>query len=191
MRALREQLLQRWFDGPPSHRALLLAGVERDEGRSFITANLAVAFAQLGAKTLVVDADLRRPSQHALFKLRNRGGLSNLLAGRPRGGEIVEIPALPSLSVLPSGPLPPNPQELLARPRMAQLLANLYQRYEVVLVDSPAAADCADAQTLSRHVAGTCLIARRGRTPVEQLGSLDAAMRQAGTNVIGAVFNDH
>ena len=88
------------------------------EGRSYITANLAVLFSQMGKRTLVIDADLRKPRQHRIFGLPGKIGLSALLAGRAGAEVMCDIPQLPGLTVLPAGVLPPNPQELLSRPRL-------------------------------------------------------------------------
>ncbi len=191
MRALREQLMQRWFDGSRTQSALLMAGVDRSEGRSFITANLAVAFAQLGARTLLIDADLRNPVQHTLFKLKNRRGLTHILSGRSNQSEIVQLPFLPALAILPSGPLPPNPQELLARAPLAGLIADVTGRFDVVLIDSSASSSSADVQAIARRIGGTCLIARRNRTSLERLADFDNSLQHAGSKVVGVVFNDY
>ena len=191
MRALREQLLQRWFDGSRAQTTLLMAGVERSEGRSFVSANLAVAFAQLGARTLLIDGDLRHPVQHTLFKLSNRRGLSTLLSGRGTHADIVQLPFLPSLSILPAGPLPPNPQELFARPPLARLLEELAAGYDAVLIDSSASSHSADVQSIARRVGGTCLIARRNRTPIDRLRDFDASLERMGCAVVGVVYNDY
>jgi receptor protein-tyrosine kinase len=117
LRAVRSQLMLRWFDAEIGHKTLAVVSASRADGRSFTAANLAVVFSQLGERTLLIDADLRNPSQHQLFRLENKLGLSSLLAGRAELAEaITRIPGLIDLSVLPAGATPPNPQELLARP---------------------------------------------------------------------------
>ena len=105
----------RWFDRAEERQVLTIVGAERGEGRSYLAANLAIVFSQLGERTLLVDADLREPRQHYLFHLENQIGFSTLLAGRSREEAIVRIPDLAGLSVLPAGPTPPNPLELLNR----------------------------------------------------------------------------
>ena len=107
----------RWFDTDPAHKALAIISGERREGRSYIAANLAVVFSQLGEHTLLIDADMRNPSQHKLFGLDNGGGLSAVLSGRGRPVTVKHVPGLPDLWVLPAGAPPPNPLELLARPQ--------------------------------------------------------------------------
>jgi protein-tyrosine kinase len=116
LRALRSQLMLRWFENDARHAALAVLSAGPGEGRSYITANLAVLFSQLGKRTLVIDADLRRPRQHEIFGLSSRVGLSTILSGRAGREAVIEIESVPGLAVLPAGALPPNPQELLARP---------------------------------------------------------------------------
>lgn len=191
MRALRSQLMMRWFDGTRNHKSLAILGVERGVGRSFIAANLAVVFAQLGERTLLIDANLRQPIQHLMFKVPNKRGLSGILSGRGSVEQIARFSFLPELAVLPAGAIPPNPQELLARERFANLLDDLYSDFDVILVDTPAAAESADAQMIAHRTKGAIMIARRDRTPVERLGELDASLHHAGVAVMGLVFNDY
>ncbi|MCB1940100.1 MAG: chain length determinant protein tyrosine kinase EpsG, partial [Rhodocyclaceae bacterium] len=146
LRALRSQLVLRWFDSETAHKALAITSPGRHEGRSWLTANLGVVFSQLGERTLVVDADMRSPRQHLLFGVENRAGLSAALSGRGTPDIIQRVPALRDLSVLPAGTVPPNPQELLARPSFGQLLQQLGAEYDVILIDTPAGSQFADGQ---------------------------------------------
>jgi len=191
MRALRSQLMLRWFARMPGRPALAITGVGRGEGRSFIASNLAVAFAQMGQRTVLIDADLRHPTQHVLFRIRQRRGLAAILADRAGSDAIADVPGVPGLSVLPAGVMPPNPQELLARPSFDALLADLATRYSIILIDTSAAADSADSQWVSQRTRGTLLVARRDRTPVERLVDLDATLRELDVQVVGSVYNDH
>ena len=150
LRAVRGQLMLRWLDSEPASKALAILSAARKEGRSFIAANLAVVFAQLGARTALIDADLRQPCQHRLFGLDNRAGLSAVLSGRAAVSEALErVAPLPGLSVLPAGTLPPSPQDLLARPVFAQLLHQLAAHFNLILLDSPPVGQNADAQTIA------------------------------------------
>jgi len=191
MRALRSQLMLRWFSRVPTRPALAITGVGRGEGRSFITANLAVAFAQMGQRTVLVDADLRNPMQHALFRVKRRRGLAAILADRAGYDAITDIPGVPGLSVLPAGVVPPNPQELLARPSFDALLAELASRFAIILLDTSAAAESADSQWVAQRTRGALVVARCDRTPVERLVDFDASLRQVDVQVVGSVFNDH
>ncbi len=133
IRELRSQLAFRWFANASGGAILAVVGAGRREGRSFIAANLAVSFAQMGRRTLLIDADLRRPRQHEWFKLKQREGLAAMLAGHCRDAPITPIASIPGLSVLPAGTTPPNPQELLARPAFDGLLGEADEHYSVSL----------------------------------------------------------
>jgi protein-tyrosine kinase len=148
-------------------------------------------FAQIGARTLLIDADMRAARQHTVFKLPNQGGLSALLAGRVRGTGIERIAGFASLSVIPGGPVPPNPLELVSRPEFAELVTRASEDYEVVLIDTPAGEPSADAQAIAARAAGALVVVREGRSRLEGLGRLSAAMRGARAEVVGCVLNRH
>jgi len=190
LRVLRSQLMLRWFNGEPGHKALAITSAGRGEGRSFIAANLAVVFSQLGERTLLIDADLRNACQARLFKLENRAGLSSMLAGRAGREAIVRVAPMLDLSVLPSGVVPPNPQELLGRPAFAQLLQDLAEDFDVILIDTPAARDCADAQTLAARAGAALVLARKNLTSAPDLFQLARSVQQSGTELVGSVLND-
>lgn len=190
LRALRSQIMLRWFDSKLSAKALAVVSADRNEGRSFIAANLAVAFSQLGMHTLLIDSDMRNPCQHKLFGLDNRAGLSAVISGRSGPETIHRIPSLLDLSVLPAGALPPNPLELLARPQFLQLLKELTQKYHIILLDSPAAAEYADAQTLAVRAGAALIVARKNATRMWQLRGVSDTVAQASVTVIGTVLND-
>lgn len=190
IRNLRTQLMLRWFDGNPASKAVALLSAERKEGRSFIAANLAAVFAQLGERTLLVDADLRHPRQHHLFGLELPGpGLSTLLAGRA-GLEVVRaIPSLPNLSLLPAGTVPPNPSELLARPVLTELLGELGQRYDVVLLDCSACAEASDAQVVAVRAGAALIVARKNAARSWRVQGISAQVADARATIVGAVLN--
>ncbi len=189
LRALRSQLMLRWFENDARQAALAVVSPGSGEGRSYITANLAVLFSQLGKRTLLIDADLRKPRQHRIFGLPGRIGLSAVLAGRAGWEAVSEIPALPDLSVLPAGAVPPNPQELLARAGFARLITALRSSYEVILIDTPAANTCADAGTIAVRAGAALMLACRDRSSVPRLANLTEDLRQFGVTIVGAVLN--
>ncbi|MFH1873128.1 MAG: chain length determinant protein tyrosine kinase EpsG [Pseudomonadota bacterium] len=190
LRALRSQLMLRWFTGEEERRTLAIASPARGDGRSYLAANLAVVFSQLGEHTLLIDADMRNPRQHELFKLDNQRGLSSLLSGRGELSVIERIPSFVDLSVLPAGPIPPNPQELLGRPTFARLLDEMVHEYDVVIIDTPAAADYADVQTIAVRASGALLLARSTRTRVSEFRELSKTLAQSGVAMVGSVLND-
>src|SRR5690606_15029846 len=146
LRALRSQLVMRWFDGSEQRSAMAITSAERGDGRSFMTANLAVLFSQLGQRTLLIDADMRKPSQHRLFGIENRSGLSSILSGRSDVADVHRVASMVDLSILPSGATPPNPQELLGRPAFANMLRDFSNEFDVILLDTPPDHDYADSQ---------------------------------------------
>jgi chain length determinant protein tyrosine kinase EpsG len=187
LRALRAQLVLRWFT--PDRTLLAVASPTPEDGRSHIAANLAIAFAQLGWETLLVDADLRRPRQHQIFNLTNRMGLSALLAGRECANGAQRIDCFSHLSVLPAGAVPPNPLELLSCAEYPQLLRQLARQYAVVLIDSPAAQSGADSQTIAVRAGGALLVVREGRTRTNALQALASGILGAGAAVVGSAIN--
>jgi receptor protein-tyrosine kinase len=190
LRALRGQLMQRWFDADPAHKALAVISTARNEGRSFIAASLAVVFSRLGQRTLLIDADMRHPSQHDLFGLDRRVGLSTLLAGRAGHEAIQQIPGLPELSVLPAGAAPPNPHELLAQPLFTRLLNELALAYDVTLVDTPSGAECTDGQVVAMRTGAALVVARRNFTSARHARDVCDATKQTGAVVVGTVLSD-
>jgi protein-tyrosine kinase len=188
---LRGQVMLRWFDSAPDRNALAIVSAERGEGRSFIASNLAVACAQLGQKTLLIDADMRNPVQHVLFNLDNRTGLSAVLAGRGGPDAVIQpIAGLRGLSVFPAGAAPPNPLELLARPMFAQLLSELALEFRVILLDSAPAAEYGDAQTIAMRAGAALIVARKNATRMWRMRGVSETVTNASATVIGTVLND-
>lgn len=188
---LRSQLMLRWFDNEPIRKAMAIISAGRGEGRSYIAANLAVSFSQLGQKTLLIDADMRNPVQHQLFGIDNRNGLSAALAGRTDLQSVIQhVPGLLGLSVLAAGAQPPNPLELLARPLFPQLLAELAHQFDIILLDTPPTAECADAQTISVRAGAALIVARKNATRVWHVRGVSDTVAHASASVIGTVLND-
>jgi protein-tyrosine kinase len=191
LRALRSQLMLRWFDAESGRKALAIVSPDNGEGRSFTAANLAVVFSQLGERTLLVDADLRQPRQHQLFRLANKVGLSSVLAGRAELAEaITRISGLRDLSVLPAGAVPPNPQELLSRPVFTALLATLQAQFDIVVIDTPPAGRTADAQAITARAHGALVVARKDITALPALQAMVTSLQQGGGNVVGSLLNN-
>lgn len=190
LRALRSQLMLRWFTTEAERKPLAILAPDAGAGASFIAANLAIVFSQLGEKTLLIDANLRTPQQHTLFKIPGGSGLTDLLAGRAGPEAAVRVSSLVGLSVLPAGAIPPNPQELLSRAGFSELLARLAIEYDVVLVDTPPAVEYADAQMIAARAGAAILVARRNVTSVNQMQYVGQQVQQAGALLLGSVLND-
>jgi protein-tyrosine kinase len=187
LRALRTRLLIRWSGLGNKSRALAIVSPGSCEGRSFVAANLAVLFAQLGMRTLLVDADMRAPRQYRIFDVADRGGLSSVLSGRAAGE--VPLPAFGPLAVMPAGALPPNPQELLLRPALASYLELASAQYDVVLVDTPPARDTADTHGVAFCAGSALVLARMNHTRLDEATVLARDLSEAGTLVLGTVLN--
>ncbi len=189
LRALRSQLMLRWFNGDANRKALSVVSSSRKEGRSYLAANLAIVFSQLGERTLLVDADFRNPRQHLLFGLSNRAGLAQMITGRAGPAAIERVPAFMDFSVLTAGSTPPNPQELLSRPAFSAILSELSSSYDVIIVDTPAAEEGADAQTVSVRTRAALIVARKDRSFLGDLQDLSDSLHHAATAVVGVVLN--
>jgi protein-tyrosine kinase len=190
LRALRTQLMLRWFSAEEGRKALAIVSPGHKEGRSWLAANLAVVFSQLGERTLLIDADMRQPVQHQLFRLDNRLGLSAVLSGRANGDAIKRITPLVGLSVLPAGATPPNPQELLSRPAFAQLIERLSESYDVIIIDSPPAGDFADAQAIAARAGCALMLARKNISSSSALREAADSIVQVGAELVGCVMNE-
>ena len=190
LRAIRSQLMLRWFDKADQRQVLTIVGTERGEGRSYLAANLAVVFSQLGERTLLVDADLRNPRQHELFFLENKIGLSTVLSGRSREEAIVRIPDLAGLCVLPAGPVPPNPLELLNRLNFDEFMIQAKASFDVVVIDTPALSAGEDAAMIAVRTGAALAVARSAQTKVAAFTDLVQGLMNAGVSVVGSVLNE-
>ena len=190
LRALRMRLSLAGVGRAEGHPALAVLSPQDGDGRSTLAANLAVSFAELGLRTLLVDADLRRPSQHTLFRSAvGGGGLSDLLAGRGCAAFITPLPGFSGLAVLPSGPVPPNATELLARPALQTFLSDVADRFDLVILDTPPAGPGGDAYYIAAAARGALLVARRNRTSVTGLDTLTQTLAATGIPALGVVLN--
>lgn len=191
LRAVRSQLMLRCFDKDSRSPALAIISAGPAEGCSYIAANLAIVFSQLGERTLLIDSNLRTPRQHELFKLENKIGFSSVLAGRADGAEAtVRIPVFVNLSVLPAGPTPPNPQELLNRPGFGDLLDAAAQDYDIVLLDTSAMYVGADATMVAARAGTALIVGRMIETRVSAFRDMVGQLTRSGVAVVGSVLND-
>lgn len=187
-RALRSQLMMRWFK--EGNKALAVVSANHGEGISYLTANLAVVFSQLGARTLLIDANMREPRQHAIFNLKDNAGLSDIIVGRAGLEAVAEIESIQDLYVLSAGTIPPNPQELLGRASFTYLMKIAAENYDVVLVDTPPAKESADAQSSVERCGGALLISRLNHTKLSDIADMRNQIQMTGAKVVGAVIND-
>lgn len=190
LRGLRTQLLIRWAKASARHRVLAIVSPGAREGRSYVAANLAVAFAQLGERTLLIDADLRRPRQHLIFNVSDRVGLSAVLSGRADRSAVAPVPEFGALSLLPAGAGPPNPQELLASLSLGVLLHELRSDFDVILIDTAPARLYADAQAVAFRAGNALVVARKDRTRLADTMDVIRELGDLGSRVVGTVLNN-
>ena len=190
-RALRSQLMMRLFsEGEPRH-AVAIISPDVGDGKTYCAANLAVALAQLGGSTLLVDADMRGPRMHEVFKLKNQVGLSGILSGRSDSDVIQQVPGAGSLFLLPVGTTPPNPLELVERPAFGLLMRELASKFDHVLVDTPAAVYGADAGVIAARCGAAIIIARKDASRVAMLQDLVASFAGSPAKLAGVVVNEY
>ena len=189
LRALRTQLLMRWSKAGVRQRMLVIASPGAREGRSYVAANLAVVFSQLGERTLLIDADLRAPRQHRIFNIPDRIGLTAVLSGRADRGAVAPVREFGRLSLLPAGAPPPNPQELLSRPALGVFLQEMWSEFDVILFDTPAAKLYADAQNVAFRAGSAMMLARKNHTRLADATSVIRELSDTGVRVVGTVFN--
>lgn len=172
-------------------RSIMITSGLPGEGKSLTAANLAVSFASAGKATVLVDADLRRPVQSALFGLPNVYGLSAVLAGSCTLNEALQfVPRAKKLWVLPAGPTPPNPAELLGSRRAQELFTALGNEYEVVIYDTPPAVMVADPLVLAPQVDGVILVVSAENSDYVQSQKAKEALEKVGARILGVILND-
>lgn len=169
---------------------LLVTSSGPSEGKSMTTANLAVVYAQQGKKTLLIDADLRKPTVHYTFRLDNLKGLSSILVGESDWEDTITTSDVENLDVISCGPIPPNPSELLGSRRMQALLQEANKQYDIIIFDAPPVLAVTDAQILANTVDGTLLVIRSNQSEFEQVNKAKEILKSAQGKLLGTVLND-
>ncbi len=183
---LRTALLLSARDKPP--KTIVVTSMMPGEGKSFIAANLAATIAQSGQRVLLIDADMRKPRQHKLFRLNNsQGGLSTYLAGAGGRGELSG--PLSSLFIIPAGPLPPDSTELLSSMKLKEMLSVLQQKYDIIIIDSPPIISVSDSKIISTMVDGVILVTRAAKTPYNVVEKGVKSLTDIQANILGMVVN--
>ena len=189
-RSVRSQLIRR-FAQDGERRALAVVSADAGDGKTFVAANLAIAFSQLGRRTLLIDGDMRSPRLHKVFGIDNSRGLSNILSGRLSARLLTPVTDLPSLFVLPVGAAPPNPLELLESPAFGLLIRELLGKFDHVIIDSPSAVTGADAGVIAARSGAFVSVARQGRTRMDSMFELVHSLRDSTTLSLGFILNEH
>jgi len=187
-RMLRTAVLLSAAGAPP--KTILFTSGQPGEGKTTTAINTAISLSQLGASVLLIDADLRRPTVHRVFKLNQAHGLSTLLSRPVETSTLIHKLWVPNLSVLPAGPIPPNPAELISSERMKELLRELWAQYDHILIDSPPLINVTDPVILSTMVDGVILVVQAGRSTREVVRRARQELGSVGAKIFGVVLNN-
>ena len=185
-RLIRSSLLLSSAEKPP--QVILLTSMSPQEGKTSTTANLARVLAQGQKRVLIIDCDLRRPKGHVLFNISNENGLSTYLTGNCQDIPVIPVPS-DVLSILPAGPIPPNPAELLGSSKMGQVISEMRDRFDFVLLDSPPILRVADGLALSKMVDGTIIVVHCGKTTFDMLHGGIKKLADVDATILGFVLN--
>ena len=189
-RAIRSQIMMRLFNEGQDRCALAVVSPDSGDGKSFFSANLAITLAQLGGRTLLVDADMRGPRQHQVFGIPNNAGLSGILSGRAEAKVIQQVLGVPSLFVLPVGITPPNPLELVERPAFGLLIRELLAKFDHVVVDTPAARYGSDCAVIAARCGAALVIARQDKSRLARLEELVSNLAETPAKLAGVIVNE-
>ena len=190
-REIRSQLIAKLFSNESGPRpALAVVSPSPGDGKTFFSANIAVSLAQVGNRTLLIDADLRGPRLHDVFKLENKTGLSSLLSGRVSADVIQTIPDVANLFVMPVGITPPNPLELIDRQGFSMLMRELTTKFAHVIIDTPAMMFGVDAQVIAARAGAALVVARKDQSRMASLQRLVAVLSQSPVRLAGVIMNE-
>jgi capsular exopolysaccharide synthesis family protein len=171
-------------------KSFLVTSSEASSGKSTANANLAVAFAQQGKKVLLIDGDLRKPTVNITFKVQNKVGLTNILMHQSSIEDAIQGTRLyENLTIITSGPIPPNPSELLGSSAMKNLIESVSGFFDIVLIDTPPLSAVTDAQILSSYVGGVVIVARAYQTKKDGLAKAKKLLDQVNANILGVVLH--
>jgi protein-tyrosine kinase len=191
LRAVRSQLVLRWFGADPEQRTLAIVSAQRRDGRTRVCSGLAVLLSQLDEDTLVIDADLRNPRMHEVFGLRNDVGLTTALAADSSVPSIQRVGRLDNLYVLTAGPSVPNPRELLLKRQFGLLMEALASRFAFIVIDTPAAGEGSESLTTAVRSSGCLVVARKNSSRMADVQQLASKLTDHSVEVLGAVINNY
>jgi len=169
--------------------SVLFTSSEPSEGKSTVSNNMAVTWADQGTKVVLVDADMRRPTVHKSFNVSNRAGLTNYLSGTMELADVVQKTIVDNLSVVTSGPVPPNPAELLDSERFKVFMRQLAAEYDLIVLDSPPVNTVTDSQLLAAQVDGTILVVPQGIADKNGVRRAKMLLETVHANILGAIMN--
>lgn len=187
-RTIRTNITYSNIDNPV--KSVLFTSATPNAGKSTVAANVAVAYAQAGKNTLLIDGDLRRPTTHYTFEMQNVRGLSTAIINELPLNEVARKSGIENLDVITSGPIPPNPSELLSSKKMNLFMKAVTDHYEMVIIDSPPGLAVTDSQVLSQLTDATILVTNVEDNNRETIKDAKELMEKADANIIGVVLNN-
>ncbi|MBB3110571.1 capsular exopolysaccharide synthesis family protein [Paenibacillus phyllosphaerae] len=173
-----------------SMQVVMVTSATPGEGKSTTIGNLAVVYAQADKRVLLIDADMRKPTVHHTFRLSNRVGLSSVISRQAEVKAAIQETDIPNLFTLPSGPIPPNPSEMLGSNRMTTLIDELRGQFDLILIDTPPVLAVTDAQIMATKSDGVLLVLEAGRVKRDMALKAKQQMMQVKANIIGVVLNN-
>jgi protein-tyrosine kinase len=188
LRSLRSQLLIRWFG--LRNKTLAITSANTNDGASLVAANLAIVFSQLNKNTLLIDANLRQATQHHLFGIETKLGLSNILANRQGRYQLSRQESLPNLTILTAGTDVPNPQELLSKTGFSELLIDLEKIYDIILIDTSPLNLGSDVLTVVSKAKAAIIVAKKDFTMAGEIQDLNQQLHMTGANILGSVLQE-
>mgnify|MGYP002714198386 FL=1 len=186
LRGIRSNIM---FSHAEEIKSVLITSEKPKAGKSIVSANIAITYAQVGYKTLIIDGDMRKPTQHYQFETSNYDGLSNLIIGNSDFDKAIRSTRVKNLDLLTSGPIPPNPSELIASESFKKIFEHLQKKYDFILIDTPPIVSVTDAQVFLQYVPNCVLIIDAQKNNRSEVKKAKQLVEQANGHVIGAILN--
>jgi capsular exopolysaccharide synthesis family protein len=172
-------------------RSIVISSAEPSSGKTMTSANLSVTMAQTGNRVLIIDADMRKPKIHKVFQVDNMSGLSDLLSGNATEiGEVIHHSVASCVDLISSGPIPPNPSELLSHPRLTKLLDGAARNYSYVFIDTPPVNVVSDPLLIVKHTAGVLMVTRQRQTTFDEVQHAVEKFRDFNASILGLIVTD-
>lgn len=186
LRGIRSNIM---FSHAEEIKSVLITSEKTKAGKSIVSANIAITYAQVGYKTLIIDGDMRKPTQHYQFETSNYDGLSNLIIGNSDFDKAIRSTRVKNLDLLTSGPIPLNPSELIASESFKKIFEHLQKKYDFILIDTPPIVSVTDAQVFLQYVPNCVLIIDAQKNNRSEVKKAKQLVEQADGHVIGAILN--
>jgi capsular exopolysaccharide synthesis family protein len=171
-------------------RTLMVTSSGPGEGKSTTVANLAAVYAQTQRKVIILDSDLRKPTMHHTMQVSNRKGLTTFLSGQDTLEDVITKTRIPGVDIITSGPIPPNPSEILASKKLVSFIDTLKEQYDMIIFDTPPALAVTDAQIMATKVDGVILVVDQGKVKKEAAAKMKASLDHVNAHILGVVLNN-